>query len=1062
GLTVGTNQFVVQQTSGNVGVGTAGPLRLLDVSGATAVAFIGTATTTNPDVNALPRLLVGTSATAVGGSINIVSNDTTSGNAIGSLLFGNYAITAAEKRIATLAGILDGASNSGALTFTTMNAGTLTERVRITSTGNVGIGTTSPKVRLEVHGPHVSGYGALYVSGDDLGYIGVNAEGDTSNSGLLINNQDVTKWAVANIGSSDAFRIAGDGGIGVDDFVTILQSGNVGIGTTAPLHPLQVYGTLKVGGAANQQTGTIALGDDLSAAQVNVGMFRGTLAGAVGGGNVLNIGGYDGINLATGNAVFGSQTKVMTLTTAGNVGIGTTGPGAKLDISHGGLTMIVGAENDLSTRTNTTLKVSRIGNFHYTNTEEPMAILVAVSDTAANSLSVGGGTNQMNAATYVNFFTAANTTTVTGTERMRIDSTGNVGIGTTTPGEVLDITRTSATEAGGFRLTNLQQGGNGNALRFYSTQQTFGTATVEAARIGVVGEGNWTSAAQVSSLMAFSTVNQNTLAERMRITSAGNVGIGTTGPGNLLHVRGADSTGIVTGLRVQNDNSNTGVAAVGFSSDATYMKAGIGFIRNDVNGAGNLQFYVDSNTDAANYATGDEKMVITKAGNVGIGTTGPVNVLDVRGTALTQGDARDLIFVIDSSTAAAGVGGGISFGGNYSAAGDVAARFGSIKGIKENSTDGNFASAMVFSTRANGSNPAERVRIDSSGNVGIGTTGPVEKFHVAGAIKFTSGAMAVNTASAGGLDWLSGVTRIFSWGADDATKGGFEFRSVSSAAALSTIPMVISTAGNVGIGTTSPWRTLSVAGTVGFNSSLGTGVGGNYLCIDTTTYEVLRGNGSACTASSLRFKENIQDLAYGLDAVLALRPVSYEYKEGTNMGEGVKLGFIAEEMNDILPEVVTRDNEGTIFGLDYPVLTSVIVKGVQELWTYVTDRFSQQDERIEALEARIQQLEGQNGASSSSSSSDSGSDTAESSATEPATDSDTSDATTDTASESDAAESTEEAGDVTETSSETTSETGTVAEESPAQAEPAPEESTDTSEPTPSSDSSSESASEGG
>ena len=149
--------------------------------------------------------------------------------------------------------------------------------------------------------------------------------------------------------------------------------------------------------------------------------------------------------------------------------------------------------------------------------------------------------------------------------------------------------------------------------------------------------------------------------------------------------------------------------------------------------------------------------------------------------------------------------------------------------------------------------------------------------------------------------------------------------------------MRIDSSGNVGIGTTSPWRTLSVAGTVGFNSSLGTGVGGNYLCIDTTTYEVLRGNGSACTASSRRFKENIVALAYGLDEVLALHPVSYEYKENTNMGDGIKLGFIAEEVESILPEVVTYDNEGRVFGLDLPVFASVLTKAIQELAQQVTE-----------------------------------------------------------------------------------------------------------------------------
>jgi len=168
-------------------------------------------------------------------------------------------------------------------------------------------------------------------------------------------------------------------------------------------------------------------------------------------------------------------------------------------------------------------------------------------------------------------------------------------------------------------------------------------------------------------------------------------------------------------------------------------------------------------------------------------------------------------------------------------------------------------------------------------------------------------------------------------------------------------------AGNVGIGTTTPVAKLDIAGTLGsqqalfnvssttatnvvssllsvgasgaFNlsSNLGTGVGGNYLCIDTSTYEVLRGNGSVCTTSSERFKENINSLDYGLNEVLSLRPVTFNYKAETNMGNGLQLGFIAEEVRNIIPEVVTLDKTGQPFGLNYPVLTAVLTKAIQEL-----------------------------------------------------------------------------------------------------------------------------------
>jgi hypothetical protein len=133
----------------------------------------------------------------------------------------------------------------------------------------------------------------------------------------------------------------------------------------------------------------------------------------------------------------------------------------------------------------------------------------------------------------------------------------------------------------------------------------------------------------------------------------------------------------------------------------------------------------------------------------------------------------------------------------------------------------------------------------------------------------------------------------------------------------------------MGVGTSSPWRTLSVAGTMAA-SGLNTGTGGNYLCIDPITGEILRGNGSACTASSMRFKDNVNDISYGLDAVLRLRPVSFTYKPEMNSGTSTHLGFIAEEVAGVIPELVSRNTNGEVQGLDYPTVTAVLTKAIQE------------------------------------------------------------------------------------------------------------------------------------
>jgi hypothetical protein len=105
-----------------------------------------------------------------------------------------------------------------------------------------------------------------------------------------------------------------------------------------------------------------------------------------------------------------------------------------------------GADNNLLTLTDATTKTARIAIPHYTNAEEPAALIHAGSSATTNTIVLGGGTSLMNAATQIDFYTAANNTTPTGTSRMTITSTGNVGIGTTTPGYKLDVSGSGVVE----------------------------------------------------------------------------------------------------------------------------------------------------------------------------------------------------------------------------------------------------------------------------------------------------------------------------------------------------------------------------------------------------------------------------------------------------------------------------------------------------------------------------------------------------------------------------------------------------------------------------------------
>jgi hypothetical protein len=90
--------------------------------------------------------------------------------------------------------------------------------------------------------------------------------------------------------------------------------------------------------------------------------------------------------------------------------------------------------------TDAAVKISRLAIRHYTNSEEPVSMIGASSQSSVNTLAFGGGSSLVNAVTQIDFFTAANNTTPTGTSRIRIDSAGLVGINQTVPVAGLHVT----------------------------------------------------------------------------------------------------------------------------------------------------------------------------------------------------------------------------------------------------------------------------------------------------------------------------------------------------------------------------------------------------------------------------------------------------------------------------------------------------------------------------------------------------------------------------------------------------------------------------------------------
>jgi len=288
-----------------------------------------------------------------------------------------------------------------------------------------------------------------------------------------------------------------------------------------------------------------------------------------------------------------SGNNYFNVTTTGNVGIGTTSPASTvggLDVASGGISLVLGADNNANTRTNSTAKVSRLAAYHYTNNEEPFGLVVGNASATTNALTLGGGSSALNAATEIRFYTAANNTTTTGTERARIDSSGRLLVGTSSSSLSTGIQVQGY--AGGSAGQGILTLSRGSALpiastvigdiRFYDNGSGFG------AKLEATTDGPWASGDYPTRLV-FSTTADGASGptERMRIGSNGFVDIGSGGVGSNLRAM------IKSGSKMQISNTSTAttnLAFIEFGRSATLPGSYTAEGTIGTDGSGNLAF----------------------------------------------------------------------------------------------------------------------------------------------------------------------------------------------------------------------------------------------------------------------------------------------------------------------------------------------------------------------------------------------------------------------------------------------------------------------------------------
>ena len=379
---------------------------------------------------------------------------------------------------------------------------------------------------------------------------------------------------------------------------------------------------------------------------------------------------------------------------------------------------------------------------------------IAFSRNSANYISANGGTSGAiitGAQSYLRFDTGS-----TLTERMRITSAGYLGVGISGPNSLLQvygttnsgyassnaivnaatsISNSSSLWVGSSLRLTADMGGavnytnRGSELVFGADNGNFGSgggfSQANLGAITAISENG--NAVALASSMLFYTTTGNNIYERMRITSAGDVGIGVTSPSTYANYTTV-SIGDTTGGELDFYASGTNVSQIYANATGTTI-ASIG---------GRATLFMTN---------GSERMRINSTGDVIVGSTGTVDSSKFQifgAKTLSSGIPQQQLNVADTTAIAAGVGGAISFSALYTGA--FFTTMGSVEGVRENATDGNYAGALVFKTRTNGSDNNERARIDSSGNFLVGKT--ANDVTTAGTQLESTGTVAITRASA--------------------------------------------------------------------------------------------------------------------------------------------------------------------------------------------------------------------------------------------------------------------------------------------------------------------------
>ena len=333
---------------------------------------------------------------------------------------------------------------------------------------------------------------------------------------------------------------------------------------------------------------------------------------------------------------------------------------------------------------------------------------------------------------------------------------------------------------------------------------------------------------------------------------------------------------------------------------------------------------------------GVESMRIDSSGNVGIGLSNGAAKLTVAGTnANGTGAAATFIGSIQINEAGSfslQTTGGLEFKASVFGAGYGAKIFGADDG------------ALLFGNRANSATWSERMRIDQSGNVGIGTSSPLGRLALGSLVS-----NQVLSMYDDGTNWYGFGISSANFQISAATGAAITFNNITRAGGgTNTERMRIDSSGNLLVGTTSfnasPDCFIASGGSTYIGHLNGTASGAvySYFYYNNTPIGSITQNGTTAvlynTTSDYRLKTDVTPIQNALTTIKALNPVSFTWVDGR-----LDEGFLAHEIQAVIPNCVTgekdavnKDGTPKYQQMDNSGVIPFLVKAIQELNAKVT------------------------------------------------------------------------------------------------------------------------------